>query len=67
MKKSLTIVLSAMLLSPVCFAEQAPVAQSTAQGKAVENKQKDINKKSVKPSVKKTGKKARKETETSKK
>jgi len=60
MKKSLILLFATLLLSSLCFAEQAPVTASGVQGKAVENKKQDSDKKSVKPIVKKSAKKVKK-------
>ena len=62
MKKSLIILFAMLLMSSLCFAEQAPVTASDVQGKVVENKKQDGDKKSVKPMVKKAGKKVQKVT-----
>ena len=62
MKKSLIFSFATLLLSSFCFAEQAPVTASDVQGKVVENKKQDSDKKSVKPTVKKSGKKVQKVT-----
>ena len=49
-------------MSSLCFAEQAPVTVSDVQGKVVENKKQNGDKKSVKSVAKKTGKKIQKVT-----
>ena len=67
MKKSLILLFSVLLLSSVCFAEQAPVAASGDQVKVAENKKQDAPKKSVKPKVKKSGKKVQKKNRSTKK
>jgi len=67
MKKLLILLFSALLLSSVCFAEQAPVAASSDQTKVTENKKQDVAKKSVKPKVKKSGKKIQKKNKSTKK
>ena len=66
MKKSLILLFSALLLSSLCFAEEAPVTVPGDQGKVVENKKQDIAKKSVKPKVKKSGKKVQKANKSTK-
>ena len=58
MKKSLILIFSVLLLSSLCYAEQAPITASSDQAKVTENKKQDIVKKSVKPTVKKSAKKA---------
>jgi len=55
------------LLSSVCFAEQAPIVASGDQAKVTENKKQDVPKKSVKPKVKKSGKKVQKKNRSTKK
>jgi len=67
MKKSLIILFSMLLLSSVCFAEEAPVTVPGDQGKVIENKKQDIAKKSVKPKVKRLGKKVQKMNRPTKK
>ena len=67
MKKLSVLLFSALLISSVCFAEQASVVAPNTQEKVVENKKKDSDKKTVKPSVKKSGKKVKKATEPTKK
>jgi len=67
MKKSLILLFSALLLSSLCYAEQAPVTASSDQTKVTENKKQDVAKKSVKPKVKKSGKKVKKIEESTKK
>ena len=62
MKKSLILLFSVLLVSSLCFAEQAPVTASDVQGKVVENKKQDSDKKPVKSMVKKSGKKVQKVT-----
>ena len=56
MKKSLVLLFAMLLLSSLCFAEQAPVTASDVQGRIVENN------KPVKPVVKKAGNKVHKVT-----
>ena len=67
MKKLLILLFSVLLLSSVCFAEQAPVTASSDQTKVTENKKQDVAKKFVKPMVKKSGKKVKRVNETIKK
>ena len=67
MKKLLIFLFSVLLLSSVCFAEQAPIAASGDQAKVTENKKQDTPKKSVKPKVKKSGKKVQKKNRSTKK
>jgi len=52
MKKSLILLFSALLLSSLSFAEQAPVVASGDQGKVLESKKQDITEKSAKVKVK---------------
>lgn len=67
MKKLLVLLFSTLLLGSVCFAEEATVTTPSAQEKLTENKKQDINKKSVKPKIKKSGKKVKKVDESVKK
>jgi len=67
MKKLLILLFSVLLLSSVCFAEQAPIVASGDQAKVTENKKQDVPKKSVKPKVKKSGKKVQKKNRSTKK
>ena len=67
MKKLLVLLFSALLLSSVSFAEQASVAAPSDQTKVVENKKQDITKQSVKPKIKKSGKKVQNKTKAIKK
>ena len=67
MKKSLILLFSALLLSSLCYAGQAPIAAPGDQTKVTENKKQDIVKKSVKPKVKKSGKKVQKKNKPIKK
>ena len=62
MKKSLILLFATLLLSSLCYAEQAPVIAPDVQGKIVENKKQDSDKKPVKPMAKKSVKKVRKVT-----
>ncbi len=67
MKKSLIILFSMLLLSSICFAEQAPITVPSDQTKVTENKKQDVAKKSVKPKVKRSGKKVQKMNRSTKK
>ncbi|MCX5686185.1 MAG: hypothetical protein NTW09_01795 [Candidatus Omnitrophica bacterium] len=67
MKKLLILLFSALLLSSVCFAEGASVTAPSDQTKVTENKKQDVAKKSVKPKVKKSGKKVQKKNKSTKK
>ncbi|MCX5678975.1 MAG: hypothetical protein NTY76_07735 [Candidatus Omnitrophica bacterium] len=60
MKKSLFALFAALLVSSLCFAEQAPVAAPGDQTKTVETKKQNAVKKSVKPRVKKSVSKVQK-------
>jgi len=61
MKKLLIFLFSVLLLSSLCYAaEQAPVAASSDQTKATENKKQTVTKKSVKSKSKKVVKKVKK-------
>ena len=62
MKKALIFLFATLLLSSLCFAEQTPVTASDVQGKIVESKKQDSDKKSVRPTVKKSVKKVQKVT-----
>jgi len=64
MKKSLIILFATLLMSSLCFAEQLPVTASDVQGKVVENKKQDSDKKPVKTMVKKSEKKVQKVTKS---
>jgi hypothetical protein len=67
MKKLLILLFSALLLSSLCFAEEASVTAPSNQTKVTENKKQDIAKKFVKPKVKKSGKKVQKKKKSTKK
>jgi len=67
MKKLLILLFSTLLLSSVCFAEEAPGSAPSDHGKVVENKKQDIAKKSVTPKVKKSDKKVHKTNKSIKK
>jgi hypothetical protein len=67
MKKSLMIIFSALLLSSLCYAEQTPVAAPSDQTKVTEANKQVVAQKSVKPKVKKAGKKAQKKNKSIKK
>lgn len=66
MKKLLVLLSAVLLLSSVCFAQEAPVAAPSAQEKLTENKKQDSNK-YAKPKIKKSGKKVKKADESVKK
>ena len=59
MKKSLVLLFAMLLTASLCYAEQAPITATGDQAKITENKEKDVTKKSVKPTVKKSGKSKR--------
>jgi hypothetical protein len=63
MKKSLIILFAALLLSSVCFAEQASVNVPSTQAKVTDNKKQANDKKDVTPKVKKANKKIQKTAE----
>jgi len=67
MKKVVILLFSALLVSSLCFAEEVPVTAPGDHGKVVENKKQGIAKKSVKPKVKKSGKKIQKKNKSIKK
>lgn len=67
MKKLLITLFSVLLLSSFCFAEEAPVIVPGDHGKVVENKKQDVAKKSVKPKMKRLGKKIQKKNGSAKK
>lgn len=67
MKKSLIFLFSVLLLSSLCYAEQASIAVPGDQTKVIENKKQDVAKKSAKPKAKKSGKKVKKVEESTKK
>ena len=67
MKKLLILLFSTLLLSSLCFAEGASVTAPGDQTKVTENKKQDVAKKSVKPKVKKSGKKVQKKNKSTKK
>ena len=67
MKKLFTLLFSVLLLSSLCYAEQAPIAASSDQTKVTENKKQVVAKKSVKPKVKRSGKKVQKKNRSTKK
>ena len=64
MKKLLSLLFSVLLLSSLCFAEGASVTTPSGQIKVTKNKKQDIAKKSVKPKVKKSGKKVQKKNKS---
>ena len=61
MKKLIILLFSALLLSSLCYAGQAPITASSDQAKVTENKKQVATKKSVKPKSKKSGKRVKKE------
>ncbi len=67
MKKLFILLFSISLLSSVCFAEGASVTTPSDQTKVTENKKQDVTKKSVKPKVKKSGKKVQKKNRSTRK
>jgi len=67
MKKLPVLLFSALLLSSLCFAEEAPVTAPGDHEKVVENKKQDIAKKPVTSKIKKSGKKVKKNKQINKK
>ncbi len=66
MKKLVILLFSVLFLTSVCCAEDVATAPGN-QTKAAEKKEQGVSKKSVKPKVKKSGKKPQKRNKSTKK